>query len=362
MGPWSSSGGDGAAWRSAHRFGRSGLSRRKTTVRVAAVLTFRPWRRRPGTRWSGSELPADAGGNPRDRPEKEPAGQAGLRPGGDGASRGGGRPGAADPARTALYATGPPAVGRPGGGHPEGWGSAPMNASLTFDNRFVGELPGDPETNERPTPGAGRRRHVSNTGCAAPRFSAHLEERAGVHRGAGGPRGVRRVRRGNGPHPRMEPDARWTGAVRRLGQQCGTAAAITLGRWNPGGKRWERRAQGPGPRPLPHGDGGRPPLPIRYVPSACSQAPPWDPTTRPVPAGHREREATWLNDGSPARPGRECRVPPLQSAGGTSSSPRARDHALLEQLGLSIPAGLPLTGGRGRATGPWGRGAPATRH
>lgn len=151
--------------------------------------------------------------------------------------------------------------------------------SLTFDNRFLHELPGDPEESNqtRQVSGACWSR-VMPTPVTAPRLLAHSREMADrldlsdaeLHAQA-----LVDVLAGNALLPGMEPYATCYGG-HQFGQwagQLGDGRAIGLGEViNRAGERWELQLKGAGPTPYSRRADGRAVLRSSIREFLCSEA------------------------------------------------------------------------------------------
>ena len=151
--------------------------------------------------------------------------------------------------------------------------------SLTFDNRFVAELPGDPET-------SARRRQVTGaawsaaepTPVAAPRLVAWSPEVAalvGLTAEDVSQQWMADVFGGNALMPGMQPYAACYGGHQfgNWAGQLGDGRAITLGEVvNAAGERWELQLKGAGPTPYSRGADGRAVLRSSIREFLCSEA------------------------------------------------------------------------------------------
>jgi uncharacterized protein YdiU (UPF0061 family) len=150
---------------------------------------------------------------------------------------------------------------------------------LTFDNRFVAELPGDASTLNRP-----RQVHgacwspVTPTPVAAPRLLAHAREVAdllGLTEDDAASQAFADVFGGNALLPGMEPFAACYGG-HQFGQwagQLGDGRAISLGETvNAAGERWELQLKGAGPTPYSRTADGRAVLRSSIREFLCSEA------------------------------------------------------------------------------------------
>lgn len=136
--------------------------------------------------------------------------------------------------------------------------------ALRFDNRFVRELPADPEPDNhvRPVHGACYSR-VMPTPVKAPRvlaWSREVAEILGVDEADVRSAEFARVFGGNGLLPGMEPYAACYGGHQfgNWAGQLGDGRAITLGESiNARGERWELQLKGAGPTPYSRFADGR---------------------------------------------------------------------------------------------------------
>jgi serine/tyrosine/threonine adenylyltransferase len=151
--------------------------------------------------------------------------------------------------------------------------------NLTFDNRFVAELPGDPEQSPR-------RRQVLGacwspimpTPVAAPRLLAHSPEVAellGLSPAQVAEPEFAEVFGGNRLLSGMQPYAACYGGHQfgNWAGQLGDGRAITLGETvNARGERWELQLKGAGPTPYSRGADGRAVLRSSIREFLCSEA------------------------------------------------------------------------------------------
>lgn len=150
---------------------------------------------------------------------------------------------------------------------------------LSFDNSFVRELPGDPDTNNRR-----RQVHgacwsaVAPTPVSAPRLVAHSREVAamlGLSPEACGSAEFAEVFAGNHLLPGMQPTAACYGG-HQFGSwagQLGDGRAISLGEVvTDGGGRWELQLKGAGPTPYSRTADGRAVLRSSVREFLCSEA------------------------------------------------------------------------------------------
>ena len=155
----------------------------------------------------------------------------------------------------------------------------PLATSLTFDNRFVAELPGDPETSPRSRQVTGACwSPVMPTPVAAPRLLAHSREVArmvGFTEDDVAAPWFAEVFGGNALLEGMQPYAACYGG-HQFGQwagQLGDGRAITLGEVvNAQGERWELQLKGAGPTPYSRRADGRAVLRSSIREFLCSEA------------------------------------------------------------------------------------------
>ena len=217
---------------------------------------------------------------------------------------------------------------------------------LTFDNRFLRELPGDPEprTFIRQVEGAAWSK-VSPTPVRAPRLLAHSREmadRLGFRAEDVASDVFAEVFAGNRLLPGMAPFASNYGGHQfgHWAGQLGDGRAISLGEAvNADGERWELQLKGAGPTPYSRGADGRAVLRSSIREFLCSEAMHHlgVPTTRALSlVGTGERvERDMFYDGHPQmEPGAVvCRVAPSFIRFGTFELPASRgDTALLRSL------------------------------
>ncbi|MBL8461267.1 MAG: YdiU family protein, partial [Thauera sp.] len=151
--------------------------------------------------------------------------------------------------------------------------------ALRFDNRFVRELPADPEAENhvRPVHGACYSR-VMPTPVRAPRLLAWSREVAhilGLEEADVRSAEFARVFGGNGLLPGMEPYAACYGGHQfgNWAGQLGDGRAITLGESiNARGERWELQLKGAGPTPYSRFADGRAVLRSSLREFLCSEA------------------------------------------------------------------------------------------
>ncbi|HWG85431.1 MAG TPA: YdiU family protein [Deinococcales bacterium] len=151
--------------------------------------------------------------------------------------------------------------------------------AFRFDNRFLNELPGDPEVGDRrrPVHKAGWSR-VTPTPVAEPRllaYSREMAERLGFSGEDLASDWFPRVFAGNELMPGMDPFAACYGG-HQFGQwagQLGDGRAISLGEVvNDAGERWELQLKGAGPTPYSRHADGRAVLRSSIREFLCSEA------------------------------------------------------------------------------------------
>ncbi|MEL1264669.1 protein adenylyltransferase SelO [Pseudoxanthomonas putridarboris] len=234
--------------------------------------------------------------------------------------------------------------------------------ALRFDNRFVDELPGDPEQ------GARRREvrgalwsSVMPTPVAAPRLLTHSPEVAallGLAADDVASPGFAQVFGGNALLPGMQPYAANYGG-HQFGSwagQLGDGRAITLGEvLNARGERWEIQLKGAGPTPYSRTADGRAVLRSSIREFLCSEAMHHlgVPTTRALSlvATGEDVVRDMFYDGHPkSEPGAiVCRVAPSFLRFGNYQLPASRDETdLLRQLvDFTIRRDFPHLAGEG---------------
>lgn len=218
--------------------------------------------------------------------------------------------------------------------------------TLRFDNSFVRELPGDPETGlrRRQVHGAMYSR-VTPTPVAAPRLIAYSQEVAdllGLSPEDLALPEFATVFGGNQLLEGMEPYAANYGGHQfgHWAGQLGDGRAITLGETlSPSGARWELQLKGAGPTPYSRGADGRAVLRSSIREFLCSEAMHHlgVPTTRALSlvATGDVVIRDMFYDGNPRpEPGAiVCRVAPSFIRFGSFELPASRgDHALLKQF------------------------------
>jgi len=151
--------------------------------------------------------------------------------------------------------------------------------ALRFDNRFVRELPADPEAGPRLRQVHGALfSRVAPTPVAAPRLVAHSREVAallGIDDAAVASPAFARVFGGNALVEGMEPYAANYGGHQfgHWAGQLGDGRAITLGETiNDAGERWELQLKGAGPTPYSRSADGRAVLRSSVREFLCSEA------------------------------------------------------------------------------------------
>ena len=244
-----------------------------------------------------------------------------------------------------------------------------MLPELHFDNAFVRELPGDPETGPglREVRGA-LHSSVAPTAVSAPRLMAHSAEMAEIL-GFGEDHVKSRlfadVFAGNALLPGMQTYAANYGGHQfgHWAGQLGDGRAISLGEViSPAGQRWELQLKGAGPTPYSRSADGRAVLRSSIREFLCSEAMHHlgVPTTRALCllATGDSVVRDMFYDGHPAaEPGAiVCRVAPSFIRFGNFELPAARgDTALLNRLvDFTIARDFPhLTGTGDTLRGDW---------
>ncbi len=218
--------------------------------------------------------------------------------------------------------------------------------NLRFDNRFVGQLPADPESGPRP-------RQVRDalysrivpTPVSAPRLIAHSREVAallGIEETSVASPVFAHIFAGNTLLDGMQPYAANYGGHQfgHWAGQLGDGRAITLGETiNAVGQRWELQLKGAGPTPYSRRADGRAVLRSSVREFLCSEAMfhLGVPTTRAlslVATGEQVMRDMFYDGHPKAEPGAiVCRVAPSFIRFGNFELPAARgDIALLQQL------------------------------
>jgi uncharacterized protein YdiU (UPF0061 family) len=218
--------------------------------------------------------------------------------------------------------------------------------ALTFDNRFVRELPGDPDTRNmrRQVLGAAWS-PVDPTPVAAPALLAHapqVAELVGFSAAEVASPDFAQVFGGNALIPGMHPYAACYGGHQfgHWAGQLGDGRAIALGEViNPRGERWELQLKGAGPTPYSRSADGRAVLRSSIREFLCSEAMHHlgIPTTRAlslVTTGEAVTRDMFYSGHPQQEPGAiVCRVAPSFIRFGTFELCTARDdRALLAQL------------------------------
>jgi len=234
--------------------------------------------------------------------------------------------------------------------------------ALRFDNRFVRELPADPEQGPRVRQVAGAAfSHVAPTPVRAPRLVAHAREVAELLGFT--PEDVAsplfaRVFGGNALLEGMQPFAANYGGHQfgNWAGQLGDGRAISLGEAvNAQGERWELQLKGAGPTPYSRHADGRAVLRSSVREFLCSEAMHHlgVPSTRALSlvVTGEEVERDMFYDGHPQMEigAVVCRVAPSFIRFGNFELPASREeHALLEQLvEFCIDRDFPELGGSG---------------
>lgn len=218
--------------------------------------------------------------------------------------------------------------------------------SLTFDNAFVRELPGEPEHGGPPRQVYGALyTRVNPTPVAAPKliaYSREMAERLGFDEPTLTSPKFAEIFGGNGLLDGMEPYAANYGG-HQFGQwagQLGDGRAITLGELiNEHGERWELQLKGAGLTPYSRMADGRAVLRSSVREFLCSEAMHHlgVPTTRAlslVTTGEKVIRDMFYDGNPQAEPGAiVCRVAPSFIRFGNFELPAARgDYKLLESL------------------------------
>ncbi len=217
---------------------------------------------------------------------------------------------------------------------------------LRFDNRFLAELPGDPDTGSRRREVRGALwSRVTPTPVAAPRTLAVSREMAdilGLDEAGTASVAFADVFGGNALLPGMDPFASNYGGHQfgHWAGQLGDGRAITLGETvGAGGERWELQLKGAGPTPYSRTADGRAVLRSSIREFLCSEAMHHlgVPTTRALSlvATGEDVVRDMFYDGRPkAEPGAVvCRVAPSFLRFGHFELPASRgEHNLLRQL------------------------------
>ncbi|MCG3170264.1 MAG: hypothetical protein CALGDGBN_01803 [Pseudomonadales bacterium] len=244
-----------------------------------------------------------------------------------------------------------------------------MESLLRFDNRFVAELPADPESGPRVRQVHGALySHVLPTPVAAPRllaYSAEVAAELGLDEATIASPLFAQVFAGNALLPGMDPWAANYGG-HQFGSwagQLGDGRAISLGEAiTPGGERRELQLKGAGPTPYSRHADGRAVLRSSIREFLCSEAMHHlgVPTTRALclVATGEGVVRDMFYDGHPREePGAiVCRVAPSFIRFGSFELPASRsDHALLARLvDFTIARDFPqLTGSPGQRRAAW---------
>jgi uncharacterized protein YdiU (UPF0061 family) len=218
--------------------------------------------------------------------------------------------------------------------------------ALAFDNRFVAELPGDPEDSPRRRQVVGAAwSPAAPTPVPAPRLLAHAREVAdlvGLTDDDVRAPWFAEVFGGNALLPGMRPYAAAYGGHQfgHWAGQLGDGRAITLGEVvNGRGERWELQLKGAGPTPFSRTADGRAVLRSSIREFLCSEAMHHlgVPTTRAlsvVATGEPVVRDMFYNGNARPEPGAVvCRVAPSFIRFGNFELPTARgDEALLARL------------------------------
>lgn len=221
-----------------------------------------------------------------------------------------------------------------------------MLQTLRFDNRFVRDLPGDPEVSPRRRQVHGALfSRVAPTAVATPRLIAHSREVAallGISEAELRTPEFARVFGGNAIIEGMEPYAANYGGHQfgNWAGQLGDGRAITLGEiLNASGERWELQLKGAGPTPYSRTADGRAVLRSSVREFLCSEAMHHlgVPSTRAlclVGTGEQVIRDMFYDGRAKPEPGAiVCRVAPSFLRFGNFELPAARGEAeLLERL------------------------------
>ena len=238
--------------------------------------------------------------------------------------------------------------------------------NLSFDNAFVRELPGDPDS----APGV-RQVHgalyslVAPTPVRAPRLLAHSAEmaaRLGLGDADIASPAFAQVFAGNALLPGMQPFAANYGGHQfgHWAGQLGDGRAISLGETiNAAGERWELQLKGAGPTPYSRTADGRAVLRSSIREFLCSEAMHHlgVPTTRAlslVATGDDVVRDMFYDGHAKAEPGAiVCRVAPSFIRFGSFELPASRgDVTLLKQLAdFCIRRDFPQLAGPGESSG-----------
>jgi len=218
--------------------------------------------------------------------------------------------------------------------------------ALTFDNRFVAELPGDPDTSNRRRQVLGAAwSAVEPTPVSQPTLLAHAREVAeliGLTEDDVHAPEFARVLGGNALYAGMQPYAACYGGHQfgNWAGQLGDGRAITLGEvLNARGERWELQLKGAGPTPYSRTADGRAVLRSSVREFLCSEAMfhLGVPTTRALSlvltGDDVVRDMFYDGNAQPERGAIVCRVAPSFIRFGNFEIFAARDErAVLERL------------------------------
>ena len=218
-------------------------------------------------------------------------------------------------------------------------------SALQFDNRFLRELPGDPEAGPGVRQVAGAWSRVAPTPVAAPRLLACSPEMAralGLSEAQVRAPEFARVFAGNALWPGMDPFAANYGGHQfgHWAGQLGDGRAISLGEAvTAAGERWELQLKGAGPTPYSRSADGRAVLRSSIREFVCSEAMHHlgIPTTRAlclVGTGETVVRDMFYDGHPEAEPGAiVCRVAPSFLRFGNFELPASRgDTGLLRRL------------------------------
>ncbi|MBW3551238.1 MAG: YdiU family protein, partial [Proteobacteria bacterium] len=217
--------------------------------------------------------------------------------------------------------------------------------TFNFDNAFVRELPGDPESGPRLRQVAQSWSSVEPTPVEAPAvlaYSAEMLDRLGLSEADVSAPWFAQVFGGNALLPGMKPYAANYGGHQfgHWAGQLGDGRAITLGETvNAAGERWELQLKGAGPTPYSRSADGRAVLRSSVREFLCSEAMHHlgVPTTRAlslVGTGEPVVRDMFYDGNAKPEPGAiVCRVSPSFIRFGNFELPASRgDVALLTQL------------------------------
>ena len=239
---------------------------------------------------------------------------------------------------------------------------------LSFDNRFVRDLPGDPSGSNRPRQVTGACwSRVSPTPVASPRLLVHAPEVAelvGLSPDDVEADWFANVFGGNELLPGMEPYAACYGGHQfgHWAGQLGDGRAISLGEViNPRGERWELQLKGAGPTPYSRRADGRAVLRSSIREFLCSESMHHlgIPTTRAlcvVTTGDDVLRDMFYDGNAQMEPGAVvCRVAPSFIRFGNYEifAARGETDVLAQLVDFTIARDFPHLAGRGDARAAW---------